>query len=207
LALANIGAACGLTDQQIANLLVVHRRNFPGKRKTRKGNAYLKYLSGRIRLARMGRQRSEEAMPEREQPDTTSRDGIVSSGGTPTDNCVLSAHSSPATGNAAQDNPEPESIFDTEHSLEYPSTPLEDTPDSQPPTSETDQAGTSPEDPRRPETDHNDTGEGAERSRNEEHDSKPHEDQFRPKASGLPVRRAYLKPKLRPWRNSTMAQP
>jgi hypothetical protein len=37
LALANIGVRCGLTDQQIADLLVIHRRQFPRKHKNRRG--------------------------------------------------------------------------------------------------------------------------------------------------------------------------
>jgi hypothetical protein len=67
LALANMAVLCGLTNQQIADLLVVHRREFPGKRKTRRGSAYIKYLTGRISLARAGRKSSEAAAAEWEQ--------------------------------------------------------------------------------------------------------------------------------------------
>ena len=61
LALASIGISCGLTDQQIADLLVQHRREFSGRKQNRRGQAYLNYLERTIRLARHGRESSESA--------------------------------------------------------------------------------------------------------------------------------------------------
>jgi hypothetical protein len=52
LAIANLAVGCGLMDQQIVDLLVMHRRQFPRKRKNRRGASYLKYLARQIGLAR-----------------------------------------------------------------------------------------------------------------------------------------------------------
>jgi hypothetical protein len=67
LALASMAVALGMTDQQITDLLVVHRREFPGKRQDRRGNVYLNYLTKLIRLAREGRISSEAAAAEWDQ--------------------------------------------------------------------------------------------------------------------------------------------
>ena len=67
LALANICVRCGFTDQQIADLLVMHRKQFPGKRKNRRGASYVKYLSRQIGLARAGRLSSDAAAAEHER--------------------------------------------------------------------------------------------------------------------------------------------
>ena len=67
LALASIGISCGLTDQQIADLLVQHRREFPGNKQDRRGQAYVRYLERTISLARQGRESSEAA--ERQQAE------------------------------------------------------------------------------------------------------------------------------------------
>lgn len=64
LALAAIGVGCGLTDQQICDLLVVHRREFPGRKQHRRGTAYLKYLRRTIDRARARKQSSETAEAE-----------------------------------------------------------------------------------------------------------------------------------------------
>ena len=69
LSLANAGVACGLRDQQIADLLVINRRRFPGNKKKRHGTAYLKYLSGRIALARAGKTTSAEAERQWDQTE------------------------------------------------------------------------------------------------------------------------------------------
>ena len=64
LALANIGVACGLTDQQIATLIDVHRREFPRDKQDRRGAHYQKYLQTTIGKARFGKQSSAEAERE-----------------------------------------------------------------------------------------------------------------------------------------------
>jgi hypothetical protein len=83
LALANMAVSLGLTDQQIADLLVVHRREFPGRRKTRRGGAYVKYLARVIGLAREGRMSSEAAAADWEQFDAALRGVRTSPGDTP----------------------------------------------------------------------------------------------------------------------------
>lgn len=61
MALAGIGVDRGLTDQQIAGLLTLHRTRFPGKKQERVGPAYQKYLQRTIAKARQGGPSSEEA--------------------------------------------------------------------------------------------------------------------------------------------------
>ncbi|HWR50331.1 MAG TPA: hypothetical protein VN428_04450 [Bryobacteraceae bacterium] len=61
LALAGIGVARGLTDQQIADVLVVSRRRFRGPKQERRGRALLQYLQRTISTARQGHQSSQEA--------------------------------------------------------------------------------------------------------------------------------------------------
>ena len=60
MAIAGIGVACGLTDQQIADLVVVSRRRFKGPKQERKGAAYQKYLQRTIAKAREGSGASSE---------------------------------------------------------------------------------------------------------------------------------------------------
>jgi hypothetical protein len=79
LALANIGVSCGLTDQQIADLLVMHRRQFPWKRKNRRGASYSKYLTRQISLARAGRLSSEAAATEFERFNEVMQDSAAAS--------------------------------------------------------------------------------------------------------------------------------
>lgn len=52
MAIASIAVACGLPDQQIANLIVASRRRFKGPKQERKGSAYQKYLQRTIAKAR-----------------------------------------------------------------------------------------------------------------------------------------------------------
>ena len=54
MAIAGIGVACRLTDQQIADLVVVSRRRFKGPKQERKGAAYQKYLQRTVAKAREG---------------------------------------------------------------------------------------------------------------------------------------------------------
>jgi hypothetical protein len=61
MALAGIGVGFDLTDQQIAELIVVHRRNFPREKKHRQGSEFVKYLERTIAKARTGRQPSTMA--------------------------------------------------------------------------------------------------------------------------------------------------
>jgi flagellar hook-basal body complex protein FliE len=67
LALAGIGVSCELTDQQIADLVIHHRRDFPGKKQDRRGSKYLSYLKRAISRARQGRQSSESAQQQSEE--------------------------------------------------------------------------------------------------------------------------------------------
>jgi hypothetical protein len=61
MALTGIAVACGLTDQQIADILVVHRRKFPGDKQVRQGRAFQNYLQRTIGRARQGQPPSEAA--------------------------------------------------------------------------------------------------------------------------------------------------
>lgn len=61
MALADIGVDRGLTDQQIAGLLTLHRTRFPGKKQERFGSAYQRYLRRTIAKARQVGPSSEEA--------------------------------------------------------------------------------------------------------------------------------------------------
>ena len=64
LALASIGVSCSLTDQQIADLMIAHRREFPREKKIREGRACAIYMQTTIATARAGRQSSESASKE-----------------------------------------------------------------------------------------------------------------------------------------------
>ena len=64
LALANIGVACGLTDQQIVTLIDLHRREFPRNKQDRRGAHYQKYLQTTIGKARFGKLSSAESKGE-----------------------------------------------------------------------------------------------------------------------------------------------
>jgi hypothetical protein len=61
LAIASIAVTCGLTDQQITNLIMVHRTRFPGSRQERHGHAYQKYLERTIARAHQGGTSAEGA--------------------------------------------------------------------------------------------------------------------------------------------------
>ncbi len=60
-ALANIGVACGLTDQQVADLLISHRARFQRSKQERRGASYLRYLCRTIGRARGGNRSSQAA--------------------------------------------------------------------------------------------------------------------------------------------------
>jgi hypothetical protein len=61
MALAGLGVGFDLTDQQIAELIVVHRREFAGEKKDRHGSELVKYLERTIAKARAGKQSSARA--------------------------------------------------------------------------------------------------------------------------------------------------
>jgi hypothetical protein len=64
LALAAIAVECGLTDQQIADILVAHRNKFRGAKQDRRGHHYVKYLRATIVKARSGKKSSVSAEQE-----------------------------------------------------------------------------------------------------------------------------------------------
>jgi hypothetical protein len=106
MALTGIAVACGLTDQQIADILVVHRREFPHDKQPRQGRAYVKYLQRTIARAREGQQSSDAAAESwgqfvHQAPDCGAADHSVDAGGG-----QVSTDAEPAKQSSADPDPE-----------------------------------------------------------------------------------------------------